>query len=123
MAHMKYAASALFLTLACSSAAHAAMGPLGTLPHGNYVCSLPGDAGGNAWEILPDKGFTIENASTYRTHEGAGVYLLTADRVVFTRGPLKGMQFERTGTATLRWIDEDGRPGRVRCTRGGNARG
>ena len=92
-------------------------GRLGTLPHGSYVCSLPGDAGGPAWRELEDKRFTIENASIYRTESGSGTYLLTGTRVTFTRGPMKGMKFERTGNASLRWIDDDGKPGRIHCIR------
>lgn len=115
---MIYRVTTFVMAVAFSTGASAAMGPLGTLPHGEYVCSLPGDAGGKAWEVLPGKGFTIENASTYRTGAGAGVYLLTGNRVIFTRGPMKGMEFDRIGNSTLRWIDETGKPGRVRCTRG-----
>ena len=93
-------------------------GRLGTLPHGIYTCSTPGDASGKAWQVIPDGGFTINTASTYRTSAGNGTYLLTGDRIVFTRGPLEGQRFVRTGTGTLRWIDEKGVPGRVRCVRG-----
>ncbi|MCB2084006.1 MAG: hypothetical protein KDD90_08150 [Sphingomonadaceae bacterium] len=94
---------------------------LGTLPHGPYTCSLPGDAGGEAWRELPGKSFTIKNASTYHTDAGSGIYLMTGDRVVFTRGPMKGMRFKRVGSATLLWLDEQGNPGRIRCARGGAA--
>ncbi|MXO83431.1 elongation factor P [Altererythrobacter aestiaquae] len=97
------------------------MGRLGTLPHGFYVCSLPGDAGGAAWIDLPDKNFTISNASTYRNAEGAGTYLLTGKRVTFTGGPLKGMRFDRTGKSKLQWIANDGKPGRIRCVRRGGS--
>ncbi|MCR2834020.1 hypothetical protein NSO95_08685 [Qipengyuania sp. RS5-5] len=118
---MSYRVTAFLIAIGLGTGASAAMGPLATLPHGEYVCSLPGDAGGSAWEVLPGKGFTIENASTYRTEAGAGVYLMTGNRVVFTRGPMKGMQFDRIGNSTLQWIDEAGKPGRVRCTRGSGA--
>ena len=97
-------------------------GKLDTLPLGQYVCSLPGDAAGSAWQVLAGQGFTIGNASTYHTPEGSGTYLLTGKTVQFTRGPMKGMKFSRTGNATLRWIDENGELGRVRCVRGGPAR-
>lgn len=106
--------------LASSALAGAPGGPLGTLPIGAYVCSLPGDAAGAAWEVVPEKGFTIDNASTYRTEAGTGTYLLAGEQVRFTRGPMKGMRFERTGKATLRWIDENGERGRVRCIRNGS---
>lgn len=109
-------------TSAMAASAGAPGGPLGTLPIGEYVCSLPGDAGGKAWHIVPEKGFTIGNASTYHTDQGSGTYLLAGDQVRFTRGPMKGMRFERTSHGTLRWLDEDGNRGRVRCIRNGAAR-
>ena len=105
--------------LIASAAAQATPGRLGTLPHGIYACSLPGDASGPAWRDLPDMGFTISNASTYRTPEGAGTYLLTGKNVTFTRGPLKGKRFVRSGSNTLRWVDDNGEPGRIRCVRRG----
>lgn len=97
-------------------------GKLGTLPLGEYRCALPGDAAGQAWVPLDDKHFTVGNASTYHTSAGSGTYLLTGKRVIFTRGPMNGMRFERTRTGTLRWLDEDGEISRVRCVRSGPAR-
>jgi hypothetical protein len=108
----------LAVTLVLSaSAVHSAPGRLGTLPLGTYACSEPGDAGGAAWIDLPDKHFTIDNGSTYHAKGGSGTYLLTGKMVTFTRGPMKGMRFQRSGNASLRWIDETGEPGRVRCIR------
>lgn len=92
-------------------------GKLETLPQGRYTCSLPGDALGDAWVVIPEKGFVIDNGSTYRTDSGTGTYLLTGELVRFTRGPMKGMQFERTSNGALRWLDENGAAGRVRCVR------
>ncbi len=109
--------SAAIVGLCGPATAQISTGKLGTLPHGNYVCSEPGDAGGAAWVVLPGKEFTIGNGSTYHTGDGSGTYLLTGKNVAFTRGPMKGMRFRRAGTATLRWIDEKGKPGRVRCIR------
>ncbi|MFZ1742792.1 MAG: elongation factor P [Pontixanthobacter sp.] len=97
--------------------ANESSGRLGTLPLGSYTCALPGDAGGVAWRELPEKAFSIDNASIYKTANGSGTYLLTGKMVTFTRGPMKGMKFERSGTATLRWIEEDGSLGRIRCVR------
>lgn len=109
------AAGLAVLTLA----AHAAPGgKLGTLPHGLYICSTPGDATGAPWNVIPEREFTIGTASTYRTSTGSGTYLLTGDRIVFTRGPLKGERFVRTGTSTIRKTDDDGTAGRMRCVRG-----
>lgn len=103
----------------CLSAAALAApgGKLGTLPLGEYRCALPGDAASQAWVPLEDKNFTIGNASTYHTPEGSGTYLLTGERVTFTRGPMNKMRFERTASSTLRWIDEEGELSRVRCVR------
>ena len=97
-------------------------GKLGTLPLGEYRCALPGDAEGLAWVPLENQHFTIGNASTYHTPKGSGTYLLTGKRVTFTRGPMKGMEFDRTGSGTLRWIDEKGEQSRVRCVRAGTTR-
>lgn len=105
--------------LLCFAAPLAAIpgGKLDTLPQGRYTCALPGDAAGEAFVILPDKAFVIDNGSTYRTENGSGTYLLTGEIVQFTRGPMKGMRFERTSSTSLRWIDETGQPGKVRCVR------
>lgn len=108
--------STLLLCLAAPLAATPG-GKLDTLPQGRYTCALPGDAAGEAFVILPDKAFVIDNGSTYRTENGSGTYLLTGEIVQFTRGPLKGMRFERTSSASLRWIDGTGQPGKVRCVR------
>ncbi|MXO90106.1 elongation factor P [Altererythrobacter aquaemixtae] len=105
------------VTAPVSGQAQDRQGRLGTLPHGTYVCSTPGDAAGPAWHEIPDKDFIIANASTYETKDGSGTYLLTGENVVFTRGPMNGMRFQRTGTGTLRWIDSEGKPGRIRCVR------
>lgn len=93
------------------------MGRLGTLPHGYYICSLPGDASGTAWIELPGQNFTISNSSTYRNDEGAGTYLLTGVRVTFTSGPMKGSRYQRTGSGKLQEVDSNGSLGRTRCVR------
>lgn len=92
-------------------------GRLGTLPAGEYVCALPGDATGAAWQPIPGHTFIIDNGSTYTTAAGSGIYLLTGDQLVFTRGPMRGQRYLRTGTATLRMLEADGKPGRVHCSR------
>lgn len=97
-------------------------GKLGTLPLGEYHCALPGDAAGQAWVPLEEKHFNIGNASTYHTPEGSGTYLLTGKRATFTRGPMIGMKFERTGSGTLRWLDENDDLTKVRCVRAGATR-
>jgi len=99
----------------CVPALAASGGKLGTLPIGEYRCALPGDAAGHAWVALEDRNFNIGNSSTYHTAKGSGVYLLTGQRMTFTRGPMKGMKFDRTSSGTLRWIDENGDQSRIRC--------
>ena len=114
---------AAILAAAAASSGLATPGKLGSLPHGLYVCSLPGNASGPAWEEIPSKNFRIENASTYHTEEGSGIYLMTGNEVLFTRGPMKGLRFERTGNTTLIWLDENRQRSRIRCIRGGGTAG
>jgi len=115
---MRVFLAAIALAALCGpAAAQITTGKLGTLPHGKYICSKPGDAGSAAWTVLPGKDFTIGNGSTYHTAAGAGTYLLTGKNIAFTRGPMNGMRFRRAKAATVQWIDKDGKPGRVRCTR------
>lgn len=100
------------------SSALAGAGRLGTLPQGSYTCSLAGDAGGEAWREMPEAAFIIGNASSYQAPDGGyGIYLMTGDRIVFTRGPMKGQRFDRVGSASLQKIDADGEKTRVRCVR------
>lgn len=112
-------AFAALLIPAATPLAAAPGGKLGTLQQGVYTCSTPGDAAGEAWHVIPDGGFSIHTASTYRTSTGKGTYLMTGDDVVFTRGPLKGLRFVRSGSSMLREVDKDGAPGRTRCVREG----
>ena len=113
--------SAVIALAACSATASAAQddGPLQTLPVGQYQCSLPGDAAGSAWVPIEGKIFTIKNASRYLSPEGSGIYLMTGDELVFTRGPMKNQRFKRMGSSILRMKEADGSLGRVRCVRVG----
>ena len=92
--------------------------PLETLPHGTYICSLPGNAAGMAWREQRELRFEIDNASTYHTDAGSGTYLLAGKQLTFTRGPLKGQRYRKTSSNMLRKIEGSGEPGRVRCVRG-----
>ncbi|QWC58028.1 hypothetical protein F7D01_13990 [Erythrobacter sp. 3-20A1M] len=96
-------------------------GPVDTLPQGRYHCSLPGDAGGKARVPVPALDFTIGNSSSYRTEDGSGVYLLRGKSLQFTRGPLKGKTFERTGENTVTLRNGGSEAGDLRCVRS-NAR-
>jgi hypothetical protein len=113
---------AVFLLAAAIAASSAsAGGPLGTLPTGRYLCELPGDAAGPASLPVAGAWFDIINASSYVTEGGGGTYLLTGDDVVFTRGPLNGAKFERTGARALKRTDLGGPYAKLRCVRTGSA--
>ena len=99
-----------------------ASGPLGTLPLGRYLCELPGDATGPASKAVPGAWFDVINASSYDSERGDGTYLMTGDEVVFTRGPMRGARFERTGARTLKRTDLAGPQAKMRCVRTGPAR-
>lgn len=94
-------------------------GPLTTLPVGRYQCSTPGDASGSAWIPIEGKRFSIKNASRYLSPTGSGIYLMSGNELVFTRGPMKDQRYRRTGTSILREMQPDGTLSRVRCVRTG----
>ncbi|WP_427969419.1 elongation factor P [Altererythrobacter sp.] len=97
-------------------------GLLKTMPHGSYQCGLPGDASGPPWEPVPGASFRLANASSYRSEGGRGTYLLKGDEFIFTRGPLKGTQYRRTGPNELQIIQPDGSLGKQLCVRTGGSR-
>jgi hypothetical protein len=99
-----------------------AEGRLGTLPTGRYLCELPGDAAGPASRPVAGAWFDIINASSYVTEGGDGTYLLTGKSVTFTRGPLRGAKFERTGARALKRTDIGGPYAKLRCVRSGSSR-
>ena len=113
-------ALATALTAALVSPA-SAQGRLGLLEQGLYVCALPGDADGAAWQEQPARSFAITGASSYRANKGgSGTYLLEGTRVTFTRGSLKGVQLMRIkATGLLQELNADGSLGRLRCHRTG----
>jgi hypothetical protein len=98
-----------------------AEGRLGTLPTGRYLCELPGEAAGPASRPVAGAWFDIINASSYVTEGGDGTYLLTGKSVTFTRGPLRGAKFERTGARALKRTDIGGPYAKLRCVRTGSA--
>jgi hypothetical protein len=98
-------------------------GMLGTLQRGEWQCALPGDAGGEAFVVVPEEAFRIGNASSYRTPDGGrGIYLLRGAQLVFTRGPKKDERYRVLGENTLRKLAADGSDTKLICTRLGNAR-
>ena len=120
MTGARFAAVLLALALA-APASLSAKGPLGTLPLGRYLCELPGDAAGPASLPVAGAWFDIVNASSYVAEGGDGTYLLTGENVVFTRGPLRGARFERTGIKALRRTDIGGPYAKLRCVRTGGS--
>ena len=95
-------------------------GMLQTMPHGNYECALPGNAGGAAFVVVEEENFRISTASQYSSAAGAGTYILRGKNLTFTRGPKKGEQFERIGDNQLRKLEADGETGALLCTRRGS---
>jgi hypothetical protein len=96
-------------------------GVLGTLQRGEWECALPGDAGGAAFVVVPEEGFRIGNASSYRNAAGNGIYLLRGTELVFTRGPKKDERFRVLGANTLQKLEADGSLSKLICTRLGGA--
>ena len=97
-------------------------GQLETLPLGQYRCSVPGSAAGQAWVPVSGIDFVIGNASSYTATSGSGTYLATAKTVTFTRGPMKGAKFARRMASILQKYGDEGKLSRVRCVREGPAR-
>lgn len=102
-------------------AAAPAGGMLGILDHGDWQCTLPGDAGGKAFVTVPEEDFGITTASSYISPKGSGIYLLRGTELVFTRGPKKDQRFRVLGDNTLRKLNADGSPSKLICTRVGTA--
>lgn len=100
-----------------SPVAPAPSGMLRTMPHGNYECALPGDAGAEAFKVVDAENFRISTASRYTNSEGAGTYILRGRDLTFTRGPKKGERFERVGDNQLRKLDAVGDKSDLLCTR------
>lgn len=94
-------------------------GALSTLPHGTYQCALPGDASGQAFDVIEAENFRIGHASKYRNDVGTGTYLLRGKELIFTRGPKKGERFTRIGTNQVRKLDGD-TVTKLLCTRLGS---
>ncbi|KPF65064.1 hypothetical protein [Porphyrobacter sp. AAP60] len=104
-----------------NAAARPSTGMLGILQHGDWQCTLPGDAGSAAFVEVPEEGFRIGTASSYLNDEGTGIYLMRGNEVIFTRGPKKDQRFKRLGENTLQKLNRDGSPSKLICTRLGGA--
>ncbi len=95
-------------------------GMLRTLPRGTYQCALPGDAGGDAFVVVPEEGFRVSTASRFESAAGDGTYILRGRELTFTRGPRKGERFIRVGDNQVRKLDAEGNETRLLCTRLGS---
>ncbi len=115
---MRYAPLLAAATLAAFPAAPSGAvpgGEISTMPHGTYICELPGDAAG-PWRIRkPEEDFTVIGASNYRVADSRGSYLLTGDLLTLTSGPFNGKRYHRQSYGFLRLIGEDGEPSKLRC--------
>ena len=108
--------AALGLLLAAPLAA-APGGDLETMPIGDYVCELPGDATGPAGLRVAGEDFAIVTASSYRAGGAMGSYLLTGEDLTMTGGPHRGKRYKRMSQGFVRLIDASGNPGDLRCVR------
>jgi hypothetical protein len=108
----------LVLALALAAPATAAPGgDIDTMPIGDYVCELPGDATGPAGRRVAEEDFTIVTASSYRAGEAMGSYLLTGDQLTMTSGAHQGKRYRRQSEGFVRMIGADGQAGDLRCVR------
>ncbi|MEO6717144.1 MAG: hypothetical protein ABIM50_07835 [Novosphingobium sp.] len=109
---------AIALALLIAGPASAAPGgDLETIPIGDYVCELPGDATGPAGRHVPGEDFTVVTASSYRSGGAMGSYLLAGDQLTMTSGPLQGKRYQRQSEGFVRMLDAEGNPGDLRCVR------
>lgn len=90
-------------------------GEINTLPLGDYVCELPGDATGPAGHRVPAEDFSVVTASSYRAGEALGSYLLIDSQLTMTGGPHQGKRYHRQSGGFVRKLDEQGKPGDLRC--------
>lgn len=109
----------VLLAAPAAAALGQAEGKLTLLPTGEYRCAVPGSAAGRAWIDQPQRDFVIVRASRYRSVNGPGTYLMTGRRLLFTGGPLKGVELIRISSGLLQEVGADGQPGRLRCHRAG----
>lgn len=112
---MKLNLLAAALVFAAVPVAAAPGGALDTLPRGDYVCELPGDATGPVGLRAPEHDFTVTNSSSYVASGLPGIYLLTGDQVAMTSGPFKGTRFHRVSGGFLRLVNAAGQDTTLRC--------
>ena len=114
--------TAILAGVLCGTAAPLiAVDSIGTMPLGDYLCELPGDATGPVGRHAPDQDFTITTGSSYQAGGTNGTYLLADDMLVMTSGPKQGQRFHRLSLVFLRLVQADGTDGALRCVRRGGA--
>lgn len=107
-------AVAIALLLAAPLAA-APGGEINTMPLGDYICELPGDATGPAGLVVPNENFSVVTASSYRAGAAMGSYLLIGEQLTMTGGPHQGKRYHRQSESFIRKLDEAGNPSELRC--------
>jgi hypothetical protein len=112
-----WARVAIVALLLAAPAAATPGGDLDTLPAGDYICELPGDATGLAGLHMPKEDFTVVTASSYRSGGEMGSYLLVEDQLTMTGGPLEGKRYQRQSEGFVRLLNAQGNPGDLRCVR------
>ena len=90
-------------------------GEIDTMPLGDYICELPGDATGPVGHRVPEEDFSVVTASSYRAGDALGSYLLTGKLLAMTGGPHQGNRYRRQSQGFVRKLDERGSPGNLRC--------
>lgn len=111
--------AAMTVTLAAVPNIAQASGTLSTIQHGRYQCSLPGDASGPSRIVVKDADFRIASASSYRSPEGRGTYMVRGKLLTFTRGPKNGEKYQLVGATALQKQNRDGTLSRLMCARVG----
>ena len=111
------AVAVLFCGLTAGPGGAAPGGDMETMPIGDYICELPGDAAGPSGVHVPAEDFTVVTASSYRAGEAMGSYLLAGDQLTMTGGPLQGKRYKRQSEGFVRKLDDQGNPGDLRCVR------
>lgn len=109
--------AAIALALTTTAALAVPGGDIATLPIGDYICELPGDAAGPAGRHVPEEDFAVVTASSYRARGSLGSYLLTGERLVMTSGVHRGKRYHRLSDGFLRKLGPDGKDSQLRCVR------
>ena len=108
------AAASLLLALAAPLAAVPG-GDVGTLEIGRYACEVPNPQDVARGSPVAGAGFSVVNASNYRSDGVMGSYLRIGDGVTFTSGPRDGEHWRMMSKGTLLRLDTAGADTSLRC--------